>query len=209
MDIISNARRALVNENDLPQASPLDLMLAGTWETQIETDLVGRPGATVPLSAATFKNLRVVDPAKINTNEDNGGIFRAISRDINAGYVVLANGSNGVSGLTHDARWWRVDPVTGETLGMNQFVGASATEEVYVLAFGLGLAVGSVAMSIDCMARDQGSFTQCVMCKNIIAYGIASAGSAVEALTTGSLDRYRHFIKGAKERAASCYRDFR
>jgi hypothetical protein len=203
MDIISNARRALVIEDDLPQASALELVLAGTWETQIETDLVGRPGATTPLPAATFENLRVIEPAQIKADEV--GIARAMSRDLSAGYVLLANGPYDVAELSNDFRWWRVDPVTGETLGMNQFGGAATTEELNALAFILGVGILHAGAIIIEMAAGA-SLRQSAVCGNAISAAFAFGYSAVAGLFSGSLDRIGYASTELNEIARWCLR---
>ena len=60
-----------------------------------------------------------------------------IERDLAAGYeAVAAQGTIEISGRPVYG-WWRVDPLSGESLGMNEFGGATMVEYAGMIAFGI------------------------------------------------------------------------
>jgi hypothetical protein len=64
--------------------------------------------------------------------------------DHDAGYTIVARGDT-------PASWWRVDPTTGETLGMNPLGGTAGTEEAVLnrqLGYNLALGVSALAKCI-------------------------------------------------------------
>lgn len=64
-----------------------------------------------------------------------------IERDLANGYtVVAAQGPIEISGRPAYG-WWRVDPNSGQTLGMNEFGGASMVEYAAILAFGFATGI--------------------------------------------------------------------
>jgi len=65
------------------------------------------------------------------------GVHSRIERDLAAGYeVVAAQGTIEISGRPAYG-WWRVDPASGESLGLNEFGGATMVEYAAMLSFGL------------------------------------------------------------------------
>lgn len=139
VDIIANARRALrlageVVVGDFPAA-----VFAGVWDTLMEreflasrtidlVDSVPAPGTLATFDDyATLVHSGAAVPATAAT---------ALQRDLAAGYSVVI--SVGAASAGQAWSYWRVDPVTGETLGIGTSGrGVSMTEFIANLQIGL------------------------------------------------------------------------
>ena len=124
MDVISNRRRSFVFDGDDLLSDPRLSLKAGVKETVAEYVTGNRAdGAFNTISefdrllASRTKTEVVADGEALKVLSNISGITRmAMSRDLDSGFVIVpAPSSSSAPGLT---AWWRVDPATGETLGM-------------------------------------------------------------------------------------------
>lgn len=207
MDIISNSKRALSMADGRLEAQPRAQVLRGVWETQIETDLVPRPDAAAPSPPQSLGTLRHFDRAEVAPRAEGNAVARAMLRDLDDGYAVLADASLNLARPDLLAtRWWRIDPASGETLGMTSLGGAVSTEALTLIAGGLVLAAGNAATVGICLANKAGTLKTCMICENILSAMFITAGSAIDALMSGAMDRTGYFRRELNRRANRCQR---
>jgi hypothetical protein len=139
IDIVTNARRAVAIDNDIPRLDPPAAMVAGVWDTAKEGGLL-KPGDTRVDTETVFadaiakgKRLVTLPPGKpisgVNLSPD---IEALVESDLSRGFaVVLPDGQD----LVENAAWWRVNPDTGETVGQAMDGrGVAATESLTAIA---------------------------------------------------------------------------
>ncbi len=128
VDVVVNEKRVLVRgkDNEL-RFNPEQAVAIGVWETMIETmahDNFG-PGNVENNTFAVFEaakqqgiKARVIGPYSKPANlvKLNGDALAYLKRDLESGHAVVIP-TQMPSGLALTG-WWRVDPVTGATLGM-------------------------------------------------------------------------------------------
>ena len=126
VDVINNTRRTLRLADGVMQSIPLETVRRGVWETYAErmlirndavpalntfTALRDAAAASIPLLVLTME-----DVDSVNSLPYNEQTRTSVLQDVEAGYVVIipqrVTDDNGFTG------WWRVNPVTGETLGI-------------------------------------------------------------------------------------------
>jgi len=192
IDIISNPRRTYSFANGSVIPAPLGTVRAGVWETHSEVvkdldpDQTTSSNTMAVLSAAKSQNI----PIKVVKSEaDLGGIDLApealshLKDDLAMGYVAIipAKTPQGQA-LTG---WWRVDPRTGETLGMlGNGRGTSAVEyitalSVYAVCVGLGIFGLSKVVStmMACAFAVMGIFAAGIIA-NVVAFFLSAAFAA-------------------------------
>lgn len=176
VDIIANSRRALVLDQGSAEIHGdfSGAVLLGAWETVVETEFVAsyggevRSAATAP-AAAEWRVLRAAEAGALDRSQVPATVASAVLGELANGYdVALPLGSDGE--LTA-ANYWRVDPLTGETLGMSaDGRGNAMTEFLVNLTVGLvvnaALAVPSLIM---CAQSGGGALCYC----DVIASGVA------------------------------------
>lgn len=131
LDIVNNTRRAFRVTDGMLVAAPIDLVRAGVWETYAESLLpADLPPGSEPVmryntmeilrrardASIDLRVLRATDPASLSELSLPGEAKIAIRNDLDAGFVVVVPESL-PAGMPM-AGWWRIDPATGETLGM-------------------------------------------------------------------------------------------
>lgn len=144
VDIVHNSTMALQLEGGTVEIAPLLNLRQGVRETLAEGYLVGGDGQNTwmssPLSAAISDSAAIEPWAR-----QNGALAISTDRmtaDLQQAGLLL------MSGFESEPRWWRVNTLTGQTLGMGTFGGSDATEK---------LAIGSVAQGV-CGALTVGFF---------------------------------------------------
>lgn len=126
VDIIHNPRRVFQAVDDVIQPAPMETIRQGVWETYAERTLIR--GSSLPAfntfsalreaadASIPLVVLRQADADNVSSLQQNTQTRDDVLRDLEAGYVVIIpeRAPNG-SGSTG---WWRIDPRTGETLGI-------------------------------------------------------------------------------------------
>ena len=204
VDIIANAKRTLKAEGDTVVRDVAAGLLAGVWDTVIEREFVsayGRPvaNATTGEPVPGWQLVSTPDLDRLTAAGVPDAALGAVSRDLENGYSVLVprhaepaltNAANAAPAL--DWHYWRVHPLTGETLGMSASGRGNAMTE-FIMGLQVGIAVNSalaVPSLIQC-AHSGASWT--CYCDVIVSGAIFSfAGALFGALVTaqGALAAY-------------------
>lgn len=122
VDIVHNARRAFDITGPEPSFDARAQIAGGVWETLAEGSMLqpgDRKGAMQVLQAASSQKipLRTIKPGgAIGDLPVDGETRLHLQADLERGYAVLIPEAR-PDGHQHIA-WWRIDPVTGETLGV-------------------------------------------------------------------------------------------
>lgn len=172
VDVINNTRRSFVITDNQLQGAPALNILAGAWETRAEqspfADVQGRRFSTLTAFIAASEAdvpTRVIspaDPTPLAVLDLPTVSQQAITQDLEKGYVVLvpekiASGSG--------TGWWRVNPRTGETLGLaGDGRGVETVEYSFLAALKENLILGApstLAGYAICMAGASGSAGCC------------------------------------------------
>jgi hypothetical protein len=149
IDVERNARRAFAITGDRLGQAAEHLVSTGVWETHAEAlAIAGGPGADTFNTMAAFEQAAAASiPVLVVTSEDDlssGALSLSpeaasnLHADLAKGYVVLVPQEMLTGEMTG---WWRVNPRTGETLGMTSDGGGAAFAE-YTL--GTRIFLGSV-----------------------------------------------------------------
>lgn len=141
IDIVTNARRAVTIDNDIPRLDPQAAMVAGVWDTAKEGALL-KPGdsrvdtdSIFTAAMAQGKRLVALPPDKpISGVTLSPDIKALVESDLSRGFAVVLPADQD---LLENAAWWRVNPETGETVGQAMGGRGSATEFLAVLATGV------------------------------------------------------------------------
>lgn len=117
VDIVRNPRRVLRLMDSGWQIDFAATLRAGVWETRMERALVPAGMGEAFDTFAAFDSpakTRVLRPGEATQDIPGNADFRArLAAELAAGrIVVVADDGEGHSG------WWRIDPATGQTLGM-------------------------------------------------------------------------------------------
>ncbi|MFN8493940.1 MAG: hypothetical protein U0350_40450 [Caldilineaceae bacterium] len=159
IDVVNNERRAWALIGDQMVAAPTTLLATGVWETHTEGILLS-PSETAArstislfrqakLNATKLLVLKPTDEAKIARLQIPTSAQMGIQHELQAGNVLVLPES-----MPKDAAqfgWWRVDPRTGEALGvMDGGAGQSTVEYVMILIN----TVGSTAACLQIAGAD-------------------------------------------------------
>lgn len=126
VDVVANPRWTLRVEPEGVRFDAAANRRAGVWETRTEVlplEMVGEPeipafGALEGAAAASggLLLLRAAEPDAVANLDLPYESRAAIAQDLVRGYEVLLPAGHATQDLA-EVGWWRVDPVTGETLG--------------------------------------------------------------------------------------------
>lgn len=149
IDIVTNPRRAVSLSGDTPVIDPVVALASGIWETRVEG---------VMLDAEAFLNtemvfdrardggidtIAVADVSGLQKTGYNANTRTAMARDLERGYVLVMPSRPPAEDMI---AWWRVDPVSGESLGQIADGRGSVTTEHLISysfsAFALGYGLG-------------------------------------------------------------------
>ena len=141
IDIVRDERRAIQFKDGVLYNAPRDTILAGVWDTAMEGLVLSEAGRS---SLNTFVALEGVgeDGARVFFPKDASEIAglglekqaqENIQADLARGYAII------VPDISPEMikAWWRVDPVTGNTLGMLYTGGGSDFTEALSLISGI------------------------------------------------------------------------
>jgi hypothetical protein len=150
IDIVDNARRAVRVDGDTLRWSPADALQVGVWETFMEgAPLLGVGDSQFNTQLAFDWARQQSIPLQVVVPQDTGVLPKlkldAVSlanlrRNLDAGYAVIVP-ERMPDGLKQVA-WWRVDPASGQTLGIGSDGRGQETSEY-------AITLESVLMSAD------------------------------------------------------------
>ena len=125
VDVLHNARRVFSVKGGTVTPAPAEAVRIGAWETLAERSLLrqlGPPhGALEAIREATaagipLKVLRPGDGSVLKGLAHSAATVASVQRDLDAGYVVIL--PERPANAAAATGWWRVNPATGETLGI-------------------------------------------------------------------------------------------
>jgi len=145
VDVLSNARRVLAVKGGAATPAPEEAVRVGVWETLAERSALRQPaapfGALEAIRQASEDGIpiRVLRPGQttvLQGLQHSAATKAGVQRDLDAGYVVILPERAG--GASEQSGWWRVDPATGETLGIaSGGYGGAMVEYVVTAIFAL------------------------------------------------------------------------
>lgn len=148
-------------------------IVQGIRETLVESSLAGLHSEE-GWSQRTPKSI-ISDAIALaeNTNWSEGA-RQAAQQDLDNGYLLAITGDS-------EPHWWRIDPVTGQTLGMNRHGGSEAAAYVITL-LGVGMSVYMFKQSVEqCDIEFAGNrdMADCCIVGNLMMTYTTSAVTAV------------------------------
>lgn len=172
VDVINNRRRAFTVMAGALQAAPQANILAGAWETHAEQSpfaaVQGRRFSTLAAFMAAgeanvpTKVITPADPTALDALTLPAVSQQAIAQDLANGYVILVPETIASGAATG---WWRVNPLTGETLGLaGDGRGVETVEYSFLAALKENLILGTpstLAGFAMCMAGASGGAGCC------------------------------------------------
>lgn len=186
VDIVANPRRVLTATDAGVTIDPLAALRRGAWETLVEREMLLGDGAELPpggevesLVAADLRGpYRLLEPGDAADPDDLGvdpGVASRIQAELDRGALVLL----GTLPDGGEPAWWRVDPVSGATLGVTaDGRGQTMTEytiQLYDNAFTVMFAVKGIS---DCLDVQSGPAQACCLLKahlsNVAGLGLGS-----------------------------------
>ena len=197
VDIVANARRFLRLDGTGVRHDAERAILAGAWETKVEATYVERFGSQSQGTYAAFAEAGpgavVVAPFDVAGLEDLVGraevaaALPALRGDVERGYAVVLPAALPSAG--GELAWWRVDPATGETLGVGaDGRGTAATE--YSIPFWVSATLAGVLAvpgAMVCASGPGGMTMALCFCDLAVVTGVALAiGAALAAKFAGA-----------------------
>lgn len=194
VDIVTNARRFLRLEGSEIRHDAERAILAGAWETSVEREYVRRFGTANHGTYAAFGTAdvaaAVVAPFDLDALAglaDAAEALPALRSDVERGYAVVVPTGPRPDGAGF--AWWRVDPLTGETLGVAAD-GRGAESVEYSIPFGVSAAfAGALAVpgALACATGAGGMAMALCFCDLAVTTGVALAiGAALAAKFAGA-----------------------
>jgi len=191
IDIVRNERRAIQLVDSVLYNAPRDTVLAGVWDTAMEGWVLSEEGRRslntfIALEGITNDDAKVFFPKDAFTVAELGLEKQAlenIQADLARGYAII------VPDISPEMikAWWRVDPATGNTLGMLYTGGGSDFTEALslisgVISFGFWLngTAGCVADGLSNSGSDT-EFSCCMAVNSAFWVGGAVVGAFVGA----------------------------
>lgn len=177
VDIVQNGRRAYARVDGALVPDSAALVSAGVWETASEGSML-TPGFGPEINTVdVFRQAReqglaarvVTDAAAVDALALPAVSAEALKRDLAMGYVAVLPMAGPGQPVPASA-WWRIDPGTGETLGMG-FSGEGAQFEEYTVVQLIAIAALSALVWYGA-------------CK-LIAYGHHAEGTAPDRFCRG------------------------
>jgi hypothetical protein len=122
--VLRVATDIVVNHVGVTPGAPVFLtrLLQGVFDTNAEARFVSsRPAATAAwaLDAGEWVGLTSASDSRLQTIQRSDDVRRRLMDDLAAGYRVVAPASPVTIEGRAFAGWWRIDPRTGDTLGVN------------------------------------------------------------------------------------------
>lgn len=190
IDIITNPRRA-VRRAGSPFLDPAVLVDVGVWETQSEGTVLNQDGKVLN-TALAFEQARsqghaavlVMPGEALPALAASADSLQHMRNDLANGYAVIAPSAE--AGLAR-LGWWRVDPVTGQTLGMlADGRGSAITEALVTYSNAISQAFLVVGL-MGCLADAHRSGNTpagarrgaCCLASNFLLFGVGWLGGVV------------------------------
>lgn len=190
VDVVANPRIVVDLSGETPRLAPQAAVRAGAWETRTEAipfEGVDRPSSPSYEALAGAALLPVDSPEDARSRGMPEASVAAIAEDLARGYRVLAPESAAEIG----AGWWRIDPVTGETLGRGLDGRGNAFLE-YLTSFEVSLAItaGFTVYGVhSCTQIEDSTQAGCCIVQNV-ALAATGVGVGVAAgLALGVADK--------------------
>lgn len=191
VDIVANPRRSIEASEGKLILAPLSTLLGGVWETNLEGVLLDA-GDTTFSTAAAFAAareagapIRLLRPGDdlVNLDLPPDTLFH-LKSDLSANFAVIVPESAPPGQIPG---WWRVNMLTGETLGqMADGRGQVLTE--YLSALSLGFSLGMLACGLVSCAQNFGgggaannARLGCCVLANFAMFGIGYLGGMLAA----------------------------
>lgn len=194
VDIVNNTRRIFRGDGNRITTAPSTAVQQGVWETKAEQlALAESQGAHINAFVA-FENAaeagigtRVITPqdaGAVNSLQVSGRARANLRRDLVAGYVVVVPEETPPNVAM--AGWWRVDPETGETLGVTgDGRGQDATEYVIQIT-DISLTLIFVLKTLnECAAEASTSAQMCCLMKGFFSNAVGLSLGGVLGATFG------------------------
>jgi hypothetical protein len=205
IDIVQNPARAVSWRDDRLVVDARGVVAAGVWETAFE----GMALDQAPERFNTFSVFSSVVQSAADVSVLRPGItaslpglspdtLSSIQDDLDRGFAVIVPHGE----LPQGGGWWRVQPLTGETLGqISPGHGSEVTSWVELVSFGLSVA-GTLVNQLGCMvthgaAVDSGNYGGFACCSlvNLLSFATGSvlgdvhiaAGAAWDVAGTANL----------------------
>lgn len=190
-DIVRNDRRAFTRDGGSLVGQPEAVLRAGVWESSVERAALDASGAAID-ATTFFAAVRAqgieTTTLQTETGQDAAGLDlpeasrRAIARDLEAGYAVVAPVTMPDGFQT--AAWWRVDPTSGVTLGRGGDGRGQAALDYIVLVNSIFIGVVGFGMcragggSMGCCIADAATGVAGGMILGALLYGFSAAAVA-------------------------------
>jgi len=210
VDVVENRMLQLRLTEAGVSHDPSAALARGVWETAVET-LPGQlraAGNTVTNAFEVFEKaraqgigLRVVEPGKTLPEALPAGVQRVLQHDLDNGFAVVLPEQR-PDGVTMTA-WWRIDPVSGTTLGMTaDGYGQDVVEyliEVTGIAFNMVQAIGGL---MKCEKETDNVVKMCCLVEahinNVTGLGFGSLlGATVGTAGAAVFDIVNYGMQGA------------
>lgn len=175
VDVVANPTWAVDLSGPVPTSDPRAASRAGTWATR--TEALPFEQADQP-SSPSFQALAAGDLRRIDGVDDVRALgwpeasVAAIAEDLERGYVVIAPSTASTPEI--GPGWWRIDPVTGETLGRGLDGRGNAFLE-YLTSFEVSVAItaGFTVYGVDqCTKIPDSTEAGCCIVQNVAIAGV-------------------------------------
>jgi hypothetical protein len=170
VDVLGNARRVFSVKGGSVALAPEEAVRIGVWETYAERTPLWKPGTpsgaveAVRQATAAGIPLRVLKPGDgsvLQTLGHSAATKASVQRDLDAGYAVVL--PERAADQAAPAGWWRVNPSTGETLGIS--TGGYGSEMVEYIISGVVAYLWAAAGYAKC--RFLGASVNCCIGESI------------------------------------------
>ncbi len=189
VDVIRNARRVFSVKDGSVTPAPEEAVRIGAWETYAERAALRQAappfGALTAIRQATDASipLRVLKPGDRDVLaglSHSDATKASVQADLDAGYVViLAERPTEPGGRTG---WWRVNPATGETLGVSTGGYGDSMVEYAFLLNSIVLALVEFGVGTANCIHETGNGTCCVMTNLLVGGIFFGAGLGIGAI---------------------------
>lgn len=181
-DILSNPSQVITRDAGArPVVDPRGVMRQGIRETLLESSLaVAGANWSDRTPERLVSNRPDLDRLKSERDWPTAAV-EAAGRDLDNGYLVAVTGDA-------EPHWWRVDPRTGETLGMGMHGGQTVVEYIVMVggaAMSSYLFFKSVESCDETYADNQQMADCCIVGNLLVTYGQAAVGGAAGGLPSG------------------------
>jgi hypothetical protein len=151
MDILQNTKRAFTREGGKLTYDAEALVYEGIWETGAEYQfLIGDYRQSSQRAFPLLRKAPSATAARVTTDAGALPLWgkHTIKPALNAGYTAVID-SRDYGSNNEDISWYRIDPGTGETLGMNAQGRGGALE--YAVKLGVGLTAIAPIYMLGCL----------------------------------------------------------